>query len=236
MECRARRTQQRGIVHQRRTRDDLTRGIVDAARESLEEARGLEELSREHGNAVHVGRQPLDVTARRLEHQDGQLVLDLAAQGAELRDERVAAQPAGVPVRECHRRPPPPEIAVGVGAKTRDSLTVIAGKAEQVGRGAVQRRLARAVDHRQEHHPGKTPSDIAQNELVGAGARGDDRIDVLELRQAPQLGVQHAELERLGAAGHELDLPPRDADRSDAFQRLTSAPPRPPFDQRKLRA
>ena len=57
------------------------------------------------------------------------------------------------------------------------------------------------------------PSDIAEHDLVGAGARGHDRIDVLELHQAPQLGVEHAELERLGAAGHELDLPPGDAHR-----------------------
>ena len=76
LEGRARRTQQRGIVHQRRTRDDLTRGIVDAARESLEEAGSLEELSREHGNAVHVARQPLDVAARGLERHDGQLILE----------------------------------------------------------------------------------------------------------------------------------------------------------------
>ena len=215
--------QQHRVVDQRGPDDDLPRRVPIPARRAASGSRsGRMGLGSEDCDAVDASRArrrrrpPRD---RRSRGRAGSSTRPPSAQNSATNASR--ASPARVPVRRATTAAlRQPSCAVGVGGEPGDALPVVTGEPEEV----VGRRTRRVTSRGpwttgDEDHLGIEPRDRPQHDLVGAAAAGDDRVDVLELDQAPNLGGQRAELAQPPCSRGTSSTGARDVRCGDAVRR-----------------
>ena len=138
--------------------------------------------------AVNVGRHLLSVgrVVRRVQRREDPLG-DLAARGAELRDEAGRRRPAEAVVVGDDRGLPPPELVVGEVAEAGVPLRAVAVEAEEVRRLHLERRVLRARGAVDERLVRVLLGVVGDRDRLVTRERADHDVGVQLLHQATRL-------------------------------------------------